>query len=166
MSSIFDFFKQSKLSFPRIVSHLSFGFLILFIGLNHNFSVEKDFNLKLGEAKKIDDYEFALLDLKLSQENNYKAVVGKLEVNNSNTMKRRILYPEIRIYDNPQTLTYEASIQTSFLGDHYLTMSNIDRSEYYNIKFQHKPLMIWIWISVLLLSFGGFLSLFKNAKNN
>ena len=166
MSSIFDFFKQSRLSFPRIVSHLSFGFLILFIGLNHNFSIEKDFNLKLGEAKKIDDYEFALLDLKLSQENNYKAVVGKLEVNNSNTMKRRILYPEIRIYDNPQTLTYEASIQTNFLGDHYLTMSNIDRSEYYNIKFQHKPLMIWIWISVILLSFGGFLSLFKNAKNN
>ena len=164
MSSIFDFFKKSRLSFPRIISHLSFGFLILFIGLNHNFSVEKDFNLKLGEAKKIDDYEFALLDLKLSQENNYKAVVGKLEVNNSNTMKRRILYPEIRIYDNPQTLTYEASIQTNFLGDHYLTMSNIDRSEYYNIKFQHKPLMIWIWISVLLLSFGGFLSLFKNAK--
>ena len=166
MSSIFDFFKKSRLSFPRIISHLSFGFLILFIGLNHNFSVEKDFNLKLGEAKKIDDYEFALLDLKLSQENNYKAVVGKLEVNNSNTMKRKILYPEIRIYDNPQTLTYEASIQTNFLGDHYLTMSNIDRSEYYNIKFQHKPLMIWIWISVLLLSFGGFLSLFKNAKNN
>ena len=166
MSSIFDFFKKSRLSFPRIISHLSFGFLILFIGLNHNFSVEKDFNLKLGEAKKIDDYEFALLDLKLSQENNYKAVVGKLEVNNSNTMKRRILYPEIRIYDSPQTLTYEASIQTNFLGDHYLTMSNIDRSEYYNIKFQHKPLMIWIWISVLLLSFGGFLSLFKNAKNN
>ncbi len=166
MSSIFDFFKKSRLSFPRIISHLSFGFLILFIGLNHNFSVEKDFNLKLGETKKIDDYEFALLDLKLSQENNYKVVVGKLEVNNSNTMKSRILYPEIRIYDNPQTLTYEASIQTSFLGDHYLTMSNIDRSEYYNIKFQHKPLMIWIWISVLLLSFGGFLSLFKNAKNN
>ena len=166
MSSIFDFFKKSRLSFPRIISHLSFGFLILFIGLNHNFSVEKDFNLKLGETKKIDDYEFALLDLKLSQENNYKAVVGKLEVNNSNTMKKRILYPEIRIYDNPQTITYEASIQTSFLGDHYLTMSNIDRSEYYNIKFQHKPLMIWIWISVLLLSFGGFLSLFKNAKNN
>ena len=166
MSSIFDFFKKSRLTLPRIISHLSFGFLILFIGLNHNFSVEKDFNLKLGEAKKIDDYEFALLDLKLNQETNYKAVVGKLEVNNSNTMKRRILYPEIRIYDNPQTLTYEASIQTNFLGDHYLTMSNIDRSEYYNIKFQHKPLMIWIWISVLLLSFGGFLSLFKNAKNN
>ncbi len=166
MSSIFDVFKKKIWNLPRIISHLSFGFLILFIGLNHNFSVEKDFNLKLGEIKKIDNYEFSLLDLKLNQETNYKAVVGKLEVSNLNTMEKRILKPEIRIYDNPQTLTYEASIQTNFLGDHYLTMSNIDRSEYYNIKFQHKPLMIWIWISVVLLSFGGFLSLFKNAKNN
>ncbi len=166
MSSIFDFFKKNRSSLPRIISHLSFGFLVLFIGLNHNFSVEKDFNLKLGEVKKIDDYKFALLDLKLYQKTNYKAVVGKLEVNNLNRMEKRILYPEVRIYDNPQTLTYEASIQTNFLGDHYLTMSNIDRSEYYNIKFQHKPLMIWIWISVVLLSLGGFLSLFKNAKNN
>ena len=166
MSSIFDVFKKKIWNLPRIISHLSFGFLILFIGLNHNFSVEKDFNLKLGEIKKIDNYEFSLLDLKLNQETNYKAVVGKLEVSNLNTMKKKILKPEIRIYDDPQTLTYEASIQTNFLGDHYLTMSNIDRSEYYNIKFQHKPLMIWIWISVVLLSFGGFLSLFKNAKNN
>ena len=45
-------------------------------------------------------------------------------------------------------------------------MSNIDRSEYYNIKFQKKPLMIWIWISVIMLSLGGFLSLIRNAKNN
>ena len=45
-------------------------------------------------------------------------------------------------------------------------MSNIDRSDYYNIKFQEKPLMIWIWISVAMLSFGGFLRLFNNAKNN
>ena len=160
------FLKKKIWNLPRIISHLSFGFLILFIGLNHNFSVEKDFNLKLGEIKKIENYEFSLLDLKLNQETNYKAVVGKLEVSNLNTMEKKILKPEIRIYDDPQTLTYEASIQTNFLGDHYLTMSNIDRSEYYNIKFQHKPLMIWIWISVVLLSFGGFLSLFKNAKNN
>ena len=68
--------------------------------------------------------------------------------------------------DFAQTLTYEASIQTNFIRDYYLTMSNIDRSDYYNIKFQKKPLMIWIWISVAMLSLGGFLSLFRHAKNN
>ena len=80
--------------------------------------------------------------------------------------KKKILKPEIRIYENPQTLTYEASIKTSILKDYYLTMSNIDRSDYYNIKFQKKPLMVWILISVIMIVFGGLLRLFQNAKNN
>ncbi len=166
ISSFFDIFKKSKINLPRAISHLSFGFLIFFIGLNHNFSIEKDFNLKLGEIKKIDNYSFALQDLELDQKTNYKAVIGKIKVSDISKNEERTLKPEIRIYDNPQTLTYEASIQTNFFRDYYLTMSNIDRSEYYNIKFQKKPLMIWIWISVVMLSFGGILSLLRNAKHN
>ena len=166
ISSLFDFLKKTETNFSRILSHLSFGFLIFFIGLNHNFSIEKDFNLKLGETKSIDDYKFFLKDLELSKQSNYKAIIGKLQVQNIVTKEERILEPEIRIYDNPKTLTYEASIQTNFFKDHYLTMSNIDRSEYYNIKFQEKPLMIWIWISAIMISLGGLLSLFRNAKNN
>ena len=166
ISSLFDFLKKTETNFSRILSHLSFGFLIFFIGLNHNFSIEKDFNLKLGETKIIDNYKFVLKDLELYNQNNYKTIIGKLQVRNVITNEEKILKPEIRIYENPQTLTYEASILTNFFKDHYLTMSNIDRSEYYNIKFQEKPLMIWIWISTIALSFGGFLSLFRNAKNN
>ena len=166
ISTILDAFKKPKINFARIISHFSFGFLIFFIGLNHNFSIEKDFNLKLGETKKIDNYNFELKDLKLQQYDNYKAVIGKIQISDLSTNKKRTLNPEIRIYDNPQTLTYEASIKTNFFRDYYLTMSNIDRSDYYNIKFQEKPLMIWIWISVVMLSFGGFLSFINNAKNN
>ena len=166
-SSLIDIFKKkTNINFARMISHLSFGFLIFFIGLNHNFSVEKDFNLKLGETKKFENYKFVLQDLKLIPNSNYKAVVGKLKVSNLKTNEEKTLNPEIRIYENPQTLTYEASIKTNFFKDYYLTMSNIDRSEYYNIKFQEKPLMIWIWISVVMISLGGLLSLFRNAKNN
>ncbi len=166
ISTISDVFKRPKINFARIISHFSFGFLIFFIGLNHNFSIEKDFNLKLGETKKIDNYNFELKDLKLQQYDNYKAVIGKIQISDLSTNKKRTLNPEIRIYDIPQTLTYEASIKTNFFRDYYLTMSNIDRSDYYNIKFQEKPLMIWIWISVVMLSIGGFLSFIRNAKNN
>ena len=74
--------------------------------------------------------------------------------------------PEIRIYENPSTLTYEASIRTGPLKDYYITMSNVDRSDYYNIKFQKKPFMMWIWISVILISLGGLLRLFKNKNEN
>ena len=156
--------QKNKFDLARIISHASFGFLVLFIGLNHIFSIEKDYNIRVGETKKFENYEIKLESLDLKDFPNYQAVIGKLEINNNFSNERNILKPEIRIYDNPRTLTYEASIKTSFLKDYYLTMSNIDRSDYYNIKFQKKPLMIWIWISVIMIVVGGFLRLFKNEK--
>jgi len=159
-------FRNSKINFPRIISHASFGFLVLFIGLNDIFSIEKDYNIKLGEKKSFYNYSIKLQNLKVESFLNYKAVIGELEISNTKNNKKNILKPEIRIYENPQTLTYEAAIKTGFLKDYYLTMSNIDRSDYYNIKFQKKPLMIWIWISVIMVVFGGFLRLFQNAKHN
>ena len=166
LTDIIKALKKNKLDFARIISHTSFGFLVLFIGLNDIFSLEKDYNIKLGETKKFENYSIQLQNLDLRNYKNYKAVIGKLEIKNINSNQTNILNPEIRIYDKPKTLTYEAAIKTSLIKDYYLTMSNIDRSDYYNIKFQKKPLMTWIWISVIMIVVGGSIRLFSNAKNN
>ena len=158
--------KKNKLDLARIISHASFGFLVLFIGLNNIFSIEKDYNIKLGETKKFENYSIKLQNLDLKNFTNYKAIIGEFKIENISSSQTNILKPEIRIYENPKTLTYEASITTNLLKDYYLTMSNIDRSDYYNIKFQKKPLMIWIWISVIMIVVGGILRLFTNAKNS
>ncbi len=163
---LYKLFRTQKMDFARIISHLAFGFLILFIGLNYNFSLEKDFNLKLGEKKNFENYSLEFKDLRLEGFKNYKAVIGEFKINNSQENLHQSLYPEIRIYENPSTITYEASIRSGLLKDYYITMSNIDRSDYYNIKFQKKPFMMWIWISVIFISLGGFLRLFKNAKKD
>ena len=155
-------FKNKNFNFSRVISHSAFGFFVLFVGLNHNFSVEKDFNLKLGETEKFENYLIKFKNLQLKDFKNYKAVIGEFKINNIQNKKEQLLKPEIRIYENPSTLTYEASIRTQFFKDYYVTMSNIDRSDYYNIKFQKKPFMVWIWISVVFISFGGFLRIFKN----
>ena len=167
LSSLKDFViskKRNNFDLARIIAHASFGFLVLFIGLNHIFSIEKDYNMKIGEIKKFDNYSIEFKNLELKDFTNYQAVVGEFEI--LKEKDRNILKPEIRIYSNPKTLTYEASIKTSFIKDYYLTMSNIDRSDYYNIKFQEKPLMIWIWLSVIMIVIGGLLRFFKNAKNS
>ena len=163
---LYKLFKIQKMDSSRVISHLAFGFLILFIGLNYNFSLEKDFNLKLGEREKFDNYSLEFKDLRLEDFKNYKAVIGEFKINNSQRNLDQSLYPEIRIYENPSTITYEASIRSGLLQDYYITMSNIDRSDYYNIKFQKKPFMMWIWISVIFISLGGFLRLFQNAKKD
>ena len=70
------------------------------------------------------------------------------------------LNPEIRIYDNPQTLTFESAINTNFKQDLYLTMSNLDGSDFYNVKFQIKPFMLWIWLAAFLTASGGMVRVF------
>ena len=85
----------------------------------------------------------------------------KPEITDLKKSTKTILFPEIRIYSNPETLTYEASIKSNLRNDLYLTMSNISRSDFYNIKFQNKPFMIWIWFSAFMISMGGIVRLFK-----
>ena len=51
----------------RVISHLAFGVLILFIGLNYNFSLEKDFNLKLGEREEFENYSVEFKDLRFKK---------------------------------------------------------------------------------------------------
>ncbi len=151
--------KKSKLELPRIISHLGFGMLVFFIGINYQFSLEEDFNLKVGGIKKIDNYEINFKNIKIKENKNYKAVIGKFKIINNKNNSVQYLDPEIRIYSNPDTLTYEAAIKTRITSDLYLTMSNVSRSEYYNIKFQNKPFMIWIWISAFMIALGGFVQL-------
>ena len=158
--------KEEKIIVPANGYLMLFVFLVLFIGLNSIFSVEKDYNIKLGEKKIFENYSIHLQSLDLKKFSNYQSVIGELEINNITSNEKNILKPEIRIYENPKTLTYEASIKTNLLKDYYLTMSNIDRSDFYNIKFQNKPFMIWIWISAFTIVLGGFLQLLNRRNEN
>ena len=42
-------------------------------------------------------------------------------------------------------------------------MNNINNQEYFNIRYQIKPFMILIWISVLIFSLGGLISLLNRG---
>ena len=163
--SFLDVIKLIKLNkitlISRSVSHLGFGLLILFIGLNHNFSKEYDVNIKTGEIKKLNNFDLKFKDLKLTNSQNYKSIIGNFELKDNDKNLIKELKPEIRIYQNPETLTYEASIKSTIFNDYYLTMSNLQNSEYYNVKVQVKPFMSWLWLSVLIMSLGGLLRLFN-----
>ena len=157
---------KKKFELPRIISHLGFGLLVLSIGINHQYSLEVDFNLKVGENKKINNYEIYFKNIKTEKNKNYQSVIGNFKLTDLKNNLVQHLDPEIRIYSDPKTLTYEAAIKTKISSDFYLTMSNVARSEYYNIKFQKKPFMIWIWISASIIALGGFVQLILKKNEN
>jgi len=153
--------KKNFSFYSSIFSHLGFGLLIFFISLNSIFSIEHDFNIKIGEKRKLGNFEITLQDLKIYPEKNYKKFVGNLMVFYNKNNSIEFLNPEIRIYDQPKTITYEASIKSNVLSDTYVTMSNISRSDFYNIKFQKKPFMNLIWFSTVLIAFGGLIRILE-----
>ena len=144
----------------QTVSHFGFSLLILSILFNNILSSEIITNIKMGERYDYNKGEIFFKKIEERKESNFKSIIASFEIKDKNG-KTIELKPEIRIYNQPVIITSEADIRTTLLEDKFLVMNLVKGNEYFNIRYQIKPFMVWIWISVLLLSLGGLMSLYK-----
>ena len=144
----------------QTVSHFGFSLLILSILFNSILSSEIITNIKIGERYDYNKGEIFFKKIEERKESNFNSIIATFEIKDKNG-KTIELKPEIRIYNQPIIITSEADIRTTLLEDKFLVMNLVKGNEYFNIRYQVKPFMVWIWISVLLLSLGGLMSLFK-----
>ena len=144
----------------QTVAHFGFSLLILSILFNNILSSEIITNIKIGEKYSYSRGEIFFKKIEEMKKSNYNSIIAYFEIKDENG-KSVELKPEIRIYNQPIIITSEADIKTTLLEDKFLVMNLVKGNEYFNIRYQVKPFMIWIWISVLLLSLGGIMSLFK-----
>mgnify|MGYP001263204353 FL=1 len=106
------------------------------------------------------NFKISFENIEQFNESNFRVIKGKFRIENSNG-KTDFLNPELRIYDQPNIVTSEADIKTNLFLDKFMTMNYVQNQEYFNIRYQIKPFMIWIWFSVILISFGGLISFIK-----
>ena len=155
-----DFFVKNFSNLSQKISHFGFSLLILTILLNSFFSSEVTTNLKIGEKISFEKGIITFVSTESKKYKNYQSIVGYFKVED-NKKKSIILKPELRIYNQPYTITSEADIKTTLYSDKFLVMNMVKGNEYFNIRYQIKPFMIWIWISTLLIVLGGACSLFR-----
>ena len=155
-----DFFTKGFSNISQKISHFGFSLLILSILLNSFFSTELTTNLKVGEKITFDEGIIVLVSTESKKYKNYQSIVGNFKIED-NEKKTIILKPELRIYNQPYTITSEADIKTTLYSDKFLVMSLVKDNEYFNIRYQIKPFMVWIWISTLIIASGGVYSLFR-----
>ena len=160
-----DFMIKKTQNFSQNLAHFGFSLLILSILLNNIFSTEVITNLKIGETFKSKNLSINFQSIDQKDEQNFKSLIGKFEINSSKD-ESIILKPELRIYNQPNITTSEADIKISLLKDRFITMNSVQNQNYFNIRYQVKPFMIWIWISVLLISFAGISSFFRKIYEN
>ena len=155
-----DFFSKGFKNLAQNTAHFGFSLLILSILFNSLFSSEIITNLKVGQTFENTKAKIVFESLSQKEGENYKSIIGNFIVQDSKG-KIENLSPELRIYNQPNITTSEADIKTTFLKDNFLVMNFVQNKEYFNIRYQIKGFMIWIWISVILLSCGGFISFFN-----
>jgi len=155
-----DFFIRKNKNLSQIIAHFGFSLFILSILFNNIFTTEIITNLKVGESFVSEKINIKFENLSQTQKQNYKSFIGKFTIENDKG-NLEIMEPELRIYNQPNITTSEADIKTNLLSDRFITMNIVQSQDYFNIRYQIKPFMIWIWLSVLLITTGGFLRLTK-----
>jgi len=160
--TIKDFFSKKFNNYSQNFSHFGFSLLILSILFNSILSSEKIVNLKVGEEFSFRGETITFESIENIKNKNYKSIIGNFKIkdkkNNSIQLK-----PELRVYNQPLTITSEADIKTTLYYDKFLVMNVVKDYEYFNVRYQVKPFMIWVWISTILLVVGGCLSLFRRS---
>ena len=155
-----DFFTKKYNNISQNIAHFGFSLLILSIVFNNFFSNEIITNLKVGETFESTKTKIVFESIDQKKEKNYQSIVGNFSIQNSKG-NLEYLSPELRIYNQPNIVTSEADIKTTLISDKFIVINLVQNQDYFNVRYQVKPFMLWIWVSVLLISFGGLSSLFK-----
>ncbi len=160
-----DFFQRKYRNLSQITAHFSFSILILSILFNNIFSSEVITNLKINETYQAQNLKINFESIEQENKQNFKAIRGKFIVEDQSGLIE-VMQPELRIYNQPNIVTSEADIKTNIFTDKFMTMNYVQNQDYFNIRYQVKPFMIWIWISTILLCFSGCLSLIRKKYEN
>ena len=155
-----DFFIHKSKNISQNISHFGFSLLILSILFNNLFSTEIITNLKVGETFENSKTKIVFKNINTKVENNYKSIVGNFSIKSSNE-KIENFFPELRIYNQPNIVTSEADIKTTLISDKFIVINLVQNQDYFNVRYQVKPFMLWIWMSVLIISFGGLMSFIR-----
>ena len=158
--TIRDFFISKNKNFSQNIAHFGFSLLILSILFNNLFSSEIITNLRVGETFENSKTKIVFDSISQKKQKNYKSIITNFTIESSDGDIDK-LSPELRVYNQPNIVTSEADIKTTLMSDKFIVINIVQNQDYFNVRYQIKPFMLWIWLSVLLISFGGLLGFFK-----
>ena len=144
-----------------ILAHLGVAFFVAGVTMVMSFSVEKDLRMEPGQRYEMAGYEFRFLGTRRVQGPNYAADEGRIEVSRNGEVITE-LHPQKRVYTEQNNPMTEAAIDDGLFRDLYAAMGeSMDSSTgegAWSLRLYYKPMIRWIWLGCLLMTFGGVLA--------
>jgi cytochrome c-type biogenesis protein CcmF len=140
------------------LAHLGVALFVAGVTMVMSYEKEKDLRMEPGQTYEMSGYEFKFLGTRKVQGPNYVADEGRIELWRNGEMITE-LNPQKRIYNDQNNPMTEASIDVGFMRDVYSALGEPLDNGAWSMRLYHKPLIRWIWLGCLFMTFGGVLAI-------
>ena len=140
-------------------AHLGIAVMVIGVTLSKGYEVEKDVRIAAGDTVILGAYSFELQRVTEVTGPNYVAKRAEVLVKrNGDTVTT--LFPEKRRYVSTAMPMTEAAIDTNLWRDLYVSLGEPlnNPAQEWSMRFYLKPFLLWIWLGVLMMVFGGLLA--------
>jgi cytochrome c-type biogenesis protein CcmF len=140
------------------LAHLGVAMFVAGVTMVMSYEQEKDLRMEPGQVYEMAGYEFKFLGTRKVQGPNYVADEGRIEVWDDGEMIKE-LNPQKRVYNDQNNPMTEASIDVGLMRDLYSALGEPLGNGAWSLRLYHKPMIRWIWLGCLFMTFGGVLAI-------
>jgi cytochrome c-type biogenesis protein CcmF len=139
-------------------AHLGVAVFIIGVTLVKGYEVERDVRMDIGDSVTVGNHAFKFEGTREVAGPNYRGARGTVEVTKNGKFVEH-LYPEKRMYNVQQMPMTEAAIDSSILGDIYVSLGEPVANGAWSVRVYSKPFVTWIWGGCVLMTIGGLVAL-------
>ncbi len=152
--------KKLKLSLSylgMVVAHFGIAIFVAGVTVTMSYSEEKDLRMVPGSNYNISGYDFRFQGVRKVQGPNYTADEAVIEVWNGEEKSGELL-PQKRVYSGKGNPMTDASIDKTLSRDLYAALGEELENGAWSMRVYYKPMIRWIWLGCIFMSFGGVLA--------
>jgi cytochrome c-type biogenesis protein CcmF len=142
----------------KSVAHAGLGITMFAIAGLMSWEAEDIRVVQIGESWNVEDVTLKLEAVERKNGPNYITTMATVAINVGDK-QLPTLYPEKRNYVIAQMPTTEAAIDYQIFRDIYVVIGDPQADGGWAVRTYLKPFANWIWAGVLIMAFGGVLSL-------
>jgi cytochrome c-type biogenesis protein CcmF len=150
--------RQPRSYWGMIAAHLGVAVFIVGVTIVKGYEAERDVRMGVGDTVAVGGHVFRFDGVTEAKGPNYRAVRGTVDVSRDG---RHVvtLQPEKRLYNAGGNAMTEAAIDTSPIGDLYVSLGEPVGDGAWSVRVYSKPFVVWIWSGCILMALGGLLAL-------
>lgn len=153
-----------------IIAHSGVAITVIGIAVSTGYGIQDDVKMAPGDKVALAGYAISFLAESPLTGPNYHGTQARFSVKKG--QKKRIIFPEKRIYNVGKMAMTDSAIDVSVFRDIYIALGEPLGDKAWSVRVYFKPFVRWIWSGGFMILLGGILALadrryyFDSKKTN